>query len=1228
MTLDTNLNTPPYYDDFDANNNFHRILFKPSVALQARELTQLQTILQDQVEKFGKHMFKDGSIISGVAIKFDDRYDYVKIRDTFTNGASFDIGSFVGYTVRNSLGAAGVIVNTLAGLESNYDATNAITRKNSQLNTLYVKYSNTASNDTKTFAASETLTIESSTGVVIGNITVSNTDTAPIGFGYAMSVSDGVIFQKGFFVTVTPQTLIVNNYFTSSDGAPDNRSVGFTTTESIVTSSTDDRLLDNAFGSPNYAAPGADRLKLTASLIIRPTGDTSNTNHFSSIVDFASGRPIVINRTQYNELGDQLAARTFEESGHYVVSPFHLNVKNIAGNTTHLNLEVSEGLGYVSGYRVEYLDKFNTPLRRGTDTKLLQSQSLSTSIGSYVFINEYAGEFRFDVIDSVELHNVTRTAISSNVSLLSTAYNSSTRIGTANVIGIRFDSGVAGSATARYKLYLTNISMDAGYNFSSVRSIIDRSGVPSTLGIADVILEVEPATGASIAVLQEAEKSTLIYPFNQQAVKNLTNSSYTFRSRRAGLTFSNNGTTTLTLPTASGTGAEVFPYSVGLLSEQFEGEFLVIATTSANSIAKSGTVSVNTTSSNVVGDGSASFLSDYRVGDYITAGTAGIRNITSITNNTLLTVTSPFNSLASGQTHVRTIPAGSIIPFVNRPEASISITTATTATLNLGTGTGGLSSTFDAAVYYNTRKGGSGGGSTTTQKTKTVNKNRFVRLKLSDNPGSVTGPWCLGLPDVIKINAVYLNDGTTYSNTTPNLSSFFTLDNGQRDGFYNLAYLRLNPDFNLNLYSSNTITVDLDHFTADQDSGGKGYFTVQSYPVLDPVANSTTITTQEIPTFVSPINGIKYDLRNSIDFRLYAANTAVSSTTVAGGTENPATTVNFRVAATSSSSNSYVIVPDTNVTTDYDYYLARFDTVYMTPQGKVVILEGEPSTTPNRRPTPSSGMTLGNIFVTQYPSLDTKTAYAARRTDLAVRVNVDQQRRFTMRDIGVLKNRIENLEYYVSLSLVEQNLKDKAITNSAGLDRFKNGFIVDTFLDHSVGDTDDPSYVINLDPQRAEIRAVVRTTRPSLEYNSTGSSNITRTGTSFTLPYANSAYISQPYASRARSLSDLTIYSWVGSIETVPLFGKPDVVVPIEPPPGVYIDVNTPGGGWDSWNGDNSVSPGHTDPPGVAEGFSENAVSDSNNPSDGPGGIGADAPGNDGSQDGNSSSSGDTGGTV
>ena len=38
-TIDTNLNVSPYFDDYASNSQHHRVLFKPAVPIQGRELT-------------------------------------------------------------------------------------------------------------------------------------------------------------------------------------------------------------------------------------------------------------------------------------------------------------------------------------------------------------------------------------------------------------------------------------------------------------------------------------------------------------------------------------------------------------------------------------------------------------------------------------------------------------------------------------------------------------------------------------------------------------------------------------------------------------------------------------------------------------------------------------------------------------------------------------------------------------------------------------------------------------------------------------------------------------------------------------------------------------------------------------------------------------------------------------------------------------------------------------
>ena len=84
MAAKTDFNVTPYWDDFDTTDNFYRVLFRPGFAVQARELTQLQTILQNQIAQFGNHVFKEGAIVIDVGInriKSDNEKGYKLVGD-------------------------------------------------------------------------------------------------------------------------------------------------------------------------------------------------------------------------------------------------------------------------------------------------------------------------------------------------------------------------------------------------------------------------------------------------------------------------------------------------------------------------------------------------------------------------------------------------------------------------------------------------------------------------------------------------------------------------------------------------------------------------------------------------------------------------------------------------------------------------------------------------------------------------------------------------------------------------------------------------------------------------------------------------------------------------------------------------------------------------------------------------------------------------------------------
>ena len=82
MPQETNLNVAPYFDDFSAKDQYFKVLFKPGFPVQARELTGMQSVLQDQIEKFGSHVFKEGSSVTGGGIKFSNAYESIKVQSS------------------------------------------------------------------------------------------------------------------------------------------------------------------------------------------------------------------------------------------------------------------------------------------------------------------------------------------------------------------------------------------------------------------------------------------------------------------------------------------------------------------------------------------------------------------------------------------------------------------------------------------------------------------------------------------------------------------------------------------------------------------------------------------------------------------------------------------------------------------------------------------------------------------------------------------------------------------------------------------------------------------------------------------------------------------------------------------------------------------------------------------------------------------------------------------
>jgi len=1157
MTLQIDLSQSPYFDDFNANSNYYQILYRPGVAVQTRELNAMQSILQDQISKFGRNLIKDGSVTEGCAFTFDNNYKFVKINDNYANGTAFTISNFIGNIIYNTNGLTASIVNAVQGFQS----------QDPYLNTLYVKYINTAvySNGSpqSTFDTNDTLVIATTANVAVGNVTVATSANGVTGVGYAFTTTSGTIFKDGYFINVLPQTIVISAF----NNAPDNISVGFEAVENIITPQANSALYDNASGSPNYLAPGAHRLQLIPTLVTRQTNAISNTISFFSLCDFVAGYPVSIkNNTQYAVIEDEMARRTYETNGNFIVSPFILSTtprtetnttsNSTYSNTTYLNLVSSAGEGFVKGYDVNFLNNNVIPLRKATDLAPSTSAVVTTNYGYYVTVQEYVGDFQTNTLQQVELHSVAKRAISSG-SFLGVGYSATTKIGTAYIRGVEINSGTAGTPSGQYLIYLFNVQMNPGQNFSSVKSIINyNSG--SLNGVADILLL---SINGNTAVIEQSNYNSMIFPFGQKALSTsgFNNQQYVYRRANTS-SFSTSGIMTISVGTPKGSATEIFQVE-GTETGISTSTFIIIPTTNGTTANKNGNVSITSGQSNVVAVGSTAFLTDYSVGDFISIN-GQIKQINVISNNTLMTISNTFSITNTNSNHFKIFPAGVPLDFTKMVGANTRsiVSTATTATFTLGET---LTGTMGANVYYDILR------EATVPVKKVLNSRVYVAINCASHSAGSSGPWSLGLADVYSINGIYVNSGT-FSNTVSNSIGLFNFDNGQRDNYYGLAQISALGN---SLTSNSRILVDLNVFTYNQ-SQGVGFFNANSYPIDDVnISNTSAIQTQYIPRYKST-SGTIYDLRDSIDFRPWAnntANTLANSTnwsTVA--TVNPSAVLTYYI---DTSYGSFVPTPDTNYQANIQSYYARNDLAVITTDGKFKVVEGKPSVIPNPPQEPNSTMTLGIVYIPPYPSLSTPEAKASNRYDYSITTQITQQKRYTMKDIGGLANQINNLQYYTSLSLLEQSATNLLVrSGTTGQNRFQNGILVDPFTDHSIGNTLDPKYNIAIDSSSGNMRPAFTQRQRPLKYNASASSNTVKVGKYVMLNYTENAYLSQPYASKYRNAIEGNIYHWNGTVTFNPsgatspdLTVSPDVVTNLDLASNFVNIAAAFGTQWNNW---------------------------------------------------------------
>ena len=408
MAQQTNLNVSPYFDDFDANDGYHKVLFKPGYPVQARELTGLQSILQNQIEKFGQHFFKEGAKVIPGNTAYSPEFFAVELNNTHLGvPVDYYIEQLVGRKIIGlTTGVTAIIKQVLKSEESE--------RGNL---TIYLSYMSSGVEDSniKVFADGEMLTADNdiisgpqnNAFIPSGESFASCIATNATSTGASFSITNGIYFIRGNFVNVEDETIILDQY----NNKPNAR-IGLRIEEDIINADEDESLGDNSKGFNNYAAPGADRLKISVSLYIKPLDDFNDSNFIELAVIQDGNLKSQTKNTKYNFLADELARRTYAESGDYSIKQFDITVKDSLNNGLGNNgvyeegqfssqgtlasedlalYQIGPGKAFVKGYEIETIASTYLDAPKPRTTKRLESQAVNYKTGKSLRLNTVNG---------------------------------------------------------------------------------------------------------------------------------------------------------------------------------------------------------------------------------------------------------------------------------------------------------------------------------------------------------------------------------------------------------------------------------------------------------------------------------------------------------------------------------------------------------------------------------------------------------------------------------------------------------------------------------------------------------------------------------------------------------------------------------------------------------------------------------------------------------------------
>jgi hypothetical protein len=1101
-----------YYDDFsekyppgDINGkspddkNYLRILFKPGYSVQVRELNQMQSMLQSQINKFGLSVWKDGAAVIGGNVTFDNNISAIDVSSTNATDLTDDVVSTitsVETTISNSTGNPFLTADVIGYKQGT-----------AGVYTLYLRYKSSV-----TLTADQTNIETFSDEAVLGATSTLSTSLSLVvngspKFAAGIFLNKGLFFTKGSFVATPSQSVFIDK-----PTGVEEKINGFgrlIIVEDEISANEDPTLYDNANDTLNFKAPGADRyaIDLTLEFLTQVEGN-SDTRNSISLITIVDNRIVEVTRDRYTSIDRELAKRTFEESGNYALKPFKLELKEcfkdtsqtyslgrytsgelvaagITGSTPEATAKdkyyigVDPSVAYVDGFRVEPPSKTELLSGKARDISDSVDIDIRADIGNYV-VGTFAA--------SSALPNIQASNESYNIGV------DKTIIG--NINEVRTDDGILkvdNVADLQIGMPVTGSIFTAGTTITSINP------AANTITVSEP-LDIPTAVTADVGI------------------RSAGNPIATITENNHGLITGN----IIYVTTAYSTIIPVGTYGVTVI----DSNIFTIVTPNTSVITGSNTIAYRAIPANTVAtfaSGTAkiravepNFGSSYRFYLYDIVSSFNISNINRIRKSgspgVTIFVTTPItatnsntNIFALPYTAIEDVAAGVVYNALLFRSGTVAETNQVTFDIPSGhvladsspsafilTINGVITSLTGNAIL-------SGGGATVTLPTTATIGNTFNVIisttvtsnAISKTSTAVVGSTSTSLAGNIAVNNVFTlphaqiiasslvvkyNSSNTLTGAKTITSDCTIVDDGQRDNY--LTNVKVQYNGTKTLGASDYFFFSYSTLTNDTTTG---FSTVNSYP--------GTVLYSDIPSY----KGVR--LTDVIDFRPVILSTPLTTLTV--------------------------LNPGSLISCVASYYLPKIDKVVVGNNNKISVIEGAPSLNPVEPNTPDNTMALYTLDI---------PAYTHNVSDITL--NYINNRRYTMRDISSLDQRISNVEYYTALSLLEKSANDRSIGDELNASRFKNGIIVDAFVDFNSADTNNSAYNASIDRSQGILRPAFTTSR--IDLKPVAVEGVSVNTNSATLSYTESPYITQRFSSESESVNPYDIATYVGTLDLSP----------------------------------------------------------------------------------------------